>query len=122
MAARAVHRQTQKSLSRGPYHVVQIVVAIFGVIRFSKTNARPDCTECRGGQTVIGDLIELIARELLNDKLIVWLVFVEGLDHVVAIAPRIGHVCVGFISRAVCVPDYIEPVASPTFAITRGGQ
>ena len=59
----------------------------------------------------------LVARDLFLHEPIVWLVVVEALDDVVAIAPGIAKIHVGLIATAVGVASHVEPVAAPTFAI-----
>ena len=64
---------------------------------------------------------ELIARELLYEKLVVRQVAVEGVDHPVAVKPDVARLVL-FVAVAVRVARGVEPVAAPLFAVVRGGK
>src|SRR6202035_2849518 len=73
-------------------------------------------------QAVIGGMIQLIASQLLDDELIVWLVLVEGLDHVIAITPGVLYGEVVLKAGTVGVASHIQPVAAPPLAVMRRGE
>src|SRR5207245_8380075 len=62
--------------------------------------------------------IKLIRRDLFLREAVVWLVIVEGLDYVVAIAPRFERVGILLEAGGVAIAHQVEPVASPLFAVT----
>ena len=56
------------------------------------------------------------------NKLVVWLVVVERLDNVVAVAPRVVAVTVVFKSAGIGVANRVEPVAAPALPVMRRRQ
>ena len=65
---------------------------------------------------------EDVPGDLLAQELVVRFVRVEGIDDVIAIAPRERHRVVRSLARSIRVAHDIEPVASPAFAVMRRGQ
>ena len=63
---------------------------------------------------------DLVSRDLLPDEAVERLVVIEGLDHVVAKAPRVGVVDVGLEASAVGVAHNVEPVSAPSLAVALG--
>src|SRR5262245_12084647 len=62
---------------------------------------------------------EFVAGDLLFDEPVVRFVFVEGLDDVIAISPRVGPRLVRLESFALGVTRQVEPVARPLLAVMR---
>ena len=60
---------------------------------------------------------ELVGRDLLLKEAVEGLVFVEGLDDVVPIAPGMGEEGIGFEPRRVGVANHVQPVPSPAFPV-----
>ena len=54
---------------------------------------------------------------MFSDKLVVRFVFVEGSNHVVAIAPSIGLGAIAFIAIRFGITNEIEPMSGPFFAV-----
>ncbi len=119
VAARAVNREALEALDGRAHHVVHVVVAVRRVIRFAEANSRTYAVIRGRNQAVGSRLVQLIASQLLDDELVVGLVFVEGLDDVVAIAPGILYRDIEFEARAIRVAYDIQPVAPPALAIIR---
>src|SRR6202011_3199696 len=69
--------------------------------------------------TILGLVIQLVTRQLLGDELGVGLVLIERLDHVVAIAPRVGAMDVVFEPTRVGVARDVEPGAAIALAVVR---
>ncbi len=65
---------------------------------------------------------DLIGGDLLLNEFVVGLVLVESADHVIAISPGVLIIQVAFESGGIGVPDHIQPVPAPAFAILRRGQ
>ena len=74
--------------------------------------------ESRGHDLVLRGLRQLIARQLLDHKLVVGQIAVVGVHHPVAVKPDEAH-RVLLIAVAVCVVRGIQPVARPALAIVR---
>ena len=66
--------------------------------------------------------IEFVGGDLLFHKTVIGFVVIEGLHHVVAVAP--GEEQVGILLEAggVAIAGEIEPVAAPFFPVARGGK
>ena len=65
---------------------------------------------------------KFVAGDLLADEAVVGLVFIEGLDDVIAIAPRVWAKGVVLEAIALGVAREVEPVARPAFAVVRRGE
>src|SRR5437763_3599567 len=79
VAVRAIDRQPHEPLERRPDHVVHVVVSIRWIVLLAEPDPRTDSIEGGCSQAVISRLIELIAGELLDDELVIWLVLIESL-------------------------------------------
>ncbi len=76
-----------------------------------------------GGQTLFrGGLGKKVAGQLLDRELVVGKIFVDGLDHPVAITPGVGTCPVFLVSVRIRVTGYVEPVASPSLPEMRRGK
>src|SRR5215510_12315505 len=75
-----------------------------------------------GDQSVRDFRPQFVARDLLFDESVVWLVFVERLDDVIAIAPRVGASLVGLEPLALRVTRQVQPVARPLLAVMRAAE
>src|SRR5437762_862569 len=62
---------------------------------------------------------EFIARDLLADKSIIRLVGIEGVDHVIAIAPDIRTGLIFLKAFALGVTSQVQPMPGPALAVTR---
>ena len=58
-----------------------------------------------------------IARQLLNDELIVWKIAIERVNHPVAVRPDSRPFVVLFISFCVCVARQVQPDGGPSLAV-----
>jgi hypothetical protein len=63
-----------------------------------------------------------VARQLLDNELIVGRVAVEGIDDVIAIAPGVAHDGVGVVGRGVRMADDVEPVPAEALSIVRRSE
>ena len=122
VAAGAADCEPQKRAAGGADQIVKVIVAIVRILLLPEQDAWRDAVEAGSNQAVISHLVELVARELLQNELRVRLVGVERLNHVVAIAPGVGIVVIVDMTPAVGVPGNIQPVAPPTLSIMRRGQ
>ena len=146
MALETAHRGAEKRLAHGIDHIIQIklprlwflhhrriprahaqkrtghqllslasVVLLSVLARVLKLIPITDALAQRGiGQFVTGNL--------LDHKLIVRLVFVEGTDDIVTVAPHVGALVVVGVTSSVGVTGDIQPMLSPTLAVMRTGQ
>ena len=77
--------------------------------------------ETRGHALILSRVGEFVPGDLLDEKLIIGQVAVEGVDDVIAIRPHLArHVLL--VAIAVRVTRRVEPVAPPAFAVMRRGQ
>src|SRR5262249_17886352 len=65
---------------------------------------------------------ELVAGNLLLNEPIVWLVFVECVNDIVAVGPGVRPGLIRFESVALGKPDNVEPVTRPALAEVRARQ
>jgi hypothetical protein len=72
------------------------------------------------GRRIVG--IKLVSRDLLSNEAVIWLVLIERIDDVIAITPDIGSRFIALEAFAIGLAGQVEPVARPSFAVTRGGQ
>ena len=76
----------------------------------------------RGRQCLTVARINLIAGQLLAHKTVVWLVGVEGLDDVIAIAPGFRSEVVSPVSIRIGVSDEVQPERRLPLAVAWAGQ
>ena len=118
MAAGAVHGQSEHDLPGGHDDVVQLIE-----LRQQRIGwlVIPDAQSIVAGrrQRFASHLVQFVTGQLLTNELIVRLVFVERLDHVVAILPGVGLDAIAFEGIGFGVANQVEPMASPTFAVVR---
>ena len=65
---------------------------------------------------------EHIAGDLFLKKSVVWLVFIQCADHIIAIPPRVVSPFVAFKTVCVRVVSNIQPVSRKTFPVIRRFQ
>src|SRR5688572_2015894 len=120
MAASAAYRQPQEHGGGRRNHIVQFIhpgLLVARVVHGRPIAAKPGCDQVfRPGR------VELIRRELFLDELIVGFVFVEGTNHVIPVAPRMGTIVIELETATISVTGEIEPVPSPSFAVMRRSQ
>ena len=73
-------------------------------------------------QSLRAGIRQLIACQLFEDKAIKGLVFVKGLDDIIAIPPDIGFEGIAFVAVGLGITDKIEPMPAPAFAVLRASQ
>ena len=124
VAARAGDGQAQEGLGRG---VDALIDGVMDVIE-----ALSDGDETEGGETRIvrRDVRNAVGGELLDDELVIRLVFVHRVDDVIAVSPGVGVTVVA--EEAVSLVDLqaarigvaggVEPVTGPAFAVVRRGE
>ena len=119
VAPGAVHGHAEDAAAQGPQHVVQVVVPPLGVVLLAEVDpgARPQ--EPGGDAGLVGDVVELVAGDLLAQELVVGLVVVEGVDDVVAVPPRVVAAVVLLEPRRVGVAGHVHPVPAPALAVVR---
>ena len=94
-------------------------MAALGVVLLAELDPRTGAQEAGGDERLVRHVIELVARDLLADELVVRLVGVEGVDDVVAVAPGVGPVVVLLEPAGVRVARHVQPVAAPALAVVR---
>ena len=119
VAPGAVHGHAEDAAAEGPQHVVEVVVPPLGVVLLAEVHARPRPQEPGGDEGLVGDVVELVARDLLAQELVVGLVVVEGVDDVVAVPPRVVAAVVLLEPRRVGVAGHVHPVTAPALAVVR---
>ena len=121
MAARASKRDSQESGRGGTEHVVKLIVAVDHRIgRLVVPGPQPQ--KCGGDLSGSVGAVDLIARQLLEQKPIVRLIEVEGIDHVVAVSPGVGLVAVALVTVGFGVTDDVEPMPRPALSILGASQ
>ena len=95
----------------GALHELEVFVLAFDAV------PRAGDDEAGGDVSAAG-----VASDLLEHEAVVGFVGVEGVDDVVAVAPGVGALVIGFEAGAVGEADDIEPVAGPLFAVVGGVQ
>src|SRR5262245_26527038 len=121
MAARTLQAHAQQSVAGYIRDIVQdrrpltfhIALVVFIDPQPQKTNA---------DESIWVIWPELIGRELLHEKSIVWLVLVETANDIVPKSPRIRPERVRFIAVGFSVAHQIQPLPGQFFAIKRIGQ
>ena len=126
VAARAGYGQAEEALRDDVQLLVVDVVEHLGLVLLGEglgpereQARRHDPAAVRHGAVVRR---EKISRDLLLDETIVGEVLVEGRDHVVTVAPRVGVAVVLVVAGRVRVAGHVEPVSSPALAVARGGE
>src|SRR5262249_25522028 len=59
-----------------------------------------------------------VARDLFADELIVWFIFVERFDHVVAVTVGRDHRIIRIVAGRVRIAHDVEPIPAPFFAVS----
>ena len=123
VAARAVDGEGLEGVEGRRHHIVQFVhtrrllheriLVEFGANGVPWTGDK----EAGGGDhlRILG--VEQIPSELFADELCIRLIAIEGVDDPVAVAPDVVLAAIGFAEA-----NYIEPVASPAFAVLGRGE
>ncbi len=121
VTASAAERQAQKRLRRRPHNIVQLVEAV--LLRVGRLVVpRPEPVET-GGNDGFGICVgQFVAGDLFQDETVVRLVGIERIDHPIAILPDIGLGGVALVTVGLGVSNQIEPVPSPSLAISGIGQ
>ena len=124
VAARAGDGQAEEGLGGGVDALVDGVVDVI--------EALADGDEAEGGEAgIVGrDVRDAVGGELLDDELVIRLIFVHRVDDVVAVGPGVGVAIVA--EEAVALVDLeaarvgvaggVEPVTGPAFAVVRRGE
>ena len=97
-------------------HNVHLILPLIQLVQVDGAHGEESC-----GDSILVTLLgrirgQQIARNLLDDELIVGQVPVEGVNHPIAIAPGEGKGGVARPSGGFAVAGNIEPMASPAFA------
>ena len=113
VAAGTANRQPDKSTGGGANHVVQFIGSLLG--RQSRIRAfhaihRPGHQKTRGIVSA-----HAITRQLLEQKLFEWFIFVERANDIIPIRPGIRAWLVCFKPITLGKLDHIQPVSCPTF-------
>ena len=118
VAARATDRHSQKRLAGRAEDIVQVVVPRERPVgRFVVPDSQTIKT---GSRNAVARLVrQLVAGQLFEHKSIVWLVLVEGANHVVAVLPDEVLAAVAFVAVGFGVANQIEPMPGPLLAVLR---
>ena len=78
----------------------------------------------KGGRDlgVRGRPFNFVTGKLLENKSVIRLILIEGLDDVIAIPPDELLILIPLIALRLCIPDHIEPVAPPSLTILGTAQ
>ena len=60
-----------------------------------------------------------IPSDLFADKLIIWQIFIERINHPVSISPRIRNWMIGVFAGGVGITNNIQPMPAPVFTVMR---
>ena len=127
VALEAAHRGGEESLADRIDDVVEVELSGFFV--FHHGGIPGAHAEEAGGDEefglllrVLGLLGQFVSGDLLHDELVVRLVFVEGTNDVVAVAPCVGALVVVRHAAGVGIAGDIEPVLRPALAVMRGRE
>ena len=83
--------------------IESIVECEFSVCRLIVPQAKS--IKPRGDDRVARGGLDFVARQLFDDELIIWFVFVEAADYVVAVSPCVRLVTIAFVAICFCEPD-----------------
>ena len=120
VALRAPDAEAEEKLAGdiGEFRFDQFALA-FRIRLVPFVNAMP---EVAGGYEDVGIFgCDLVTGKLLADETVVGLVFVEGLDDIVAVRPCVRAVGVLAVAIGLGIAGKIQPMLRPTLAVTRGG-
>ncbi len=126
VAAGTTHRQAEEDRPDAAGHLVEKFVADFERIDISghlvnrTTTVEPGRDEQM--RRVAPAAGQQIARQLLGEEAIVWLVGIESANDPVAVAPGLGPLGVAFIAVGLGVAGHVEPVLCPALAVVRRGK
>ena len=125
VAAGAGDRHAEKRATRDVDLVVDdVVLELLSLFRIDPLRA--DCQETCGNQVpiVLGGIPgrEQVAGNLFDDEPIVRLVFIQGVDDVIAIPPGVAVRNVALFAGRFAEADDVEPVPAPPLAETGRGQ
>ncbi len=120
VAASAAEGQSQKGGSGRVDQIRQLVLALHEC----QVDVRALYKIVGAGNEKAGAdwFVQCIARNLFAHELVVWLVFVQSTNDPIPIGPGIGTLTVGLKSLRFPKADQVQPVPSPTFAISRAVQ
>ena len=122
VATRTLDSEAHDTATEGGDHVIEIFVAEFGIVFFAEADLGMVAEKAGGGESFGAGVGEFVAGELFVEEAVVGFVGVEGGDDVVAVTPGVGTVEVVFLAVGIGVAGEVEPVASPAFAVVRGGE
>ena len=122
VAACAADREPEKRRPHVLHHLVEAVQPRLPDGRRLLSDLR-GCRERRGDEESRGRIgAHGVAGELLKEKTVVRQVFVEGVDHPVAVGPGMLADGVVFVAPCVGVANDVEPVLGPAFAVSRRSE
>ena len=116
----AAQREAKKGGAGGVHHVGKLIctlhhLQVFVLPLHAVPGAGDD--EARGHILTHG-----VAGDLLEHEAVIGFVVVEGIDHVVAVAPGVWPLMVGFKAVAIRKAHHIQPMPRPFLAIVTGVQ
>ena len=98
VAISTLHRGIVSELLVNDVHVQLLFVALAEHLRADDQEAcRCQFVDRIGGHVPVRSRNHFVASELLNDELVVWLVFIDGLYDIVTVAPRLGFLVIPFV-------------------------
>ena len=96
------------------YPVLDSSGRLVGVVTRSNL-IQPSLPEDLSGRTVG----QLITRKLLPHEPVIGLIFIEGVDDLVAVSPRVGIVIVMDVAPTVGIAGHVEPMPRPALSVMR---
>ena len=133
VALGALERKAEHAAGENLQLIINHLQAIFHAINRIGACAIGRHTQETGGDKLlnhigvhrlgIGVIDQLIAGDLLEQKLVVRLVGIEGVDDVVAIFPGVlaDHVRIAF-ALGIGIARHVQPMPAPTHAVSRRGE
>ena len=120
MAAHTTQRHAEEGLADGVDLLVDNVHFQLPHVGLGQ-HAGAQSKKARRGEGILASG-QQIPRDLLDEKLIEGLVFVEGAHHIVAVTPGMTKRHVFVHPVGICIPGEIQPVTAPTFAVMGRNQ
>ena len=121
VTASAADRHTQKRLAGGAHDVIEVIIpGQWPISRFIVPNTQS--VIAGGSDAGCIPIRQLIARQLLHEKAVIGLVFVEGVDDIIAVFPHEILAAITLISIGLSIAHQIQPVPPPFLAVLRPSQ
>ena len=120
VAARAAYRQAHERGTNGARHLDQHLLPVRLLILIAAYDVDgPHTMEAGGDQSFLIGRPQFIAGNLLFDEPVVRLLTIERVCDVIAIAPGLYALAIGFVAVRVGIAHHIQPFERPSLAVVR---